>query len=96
LNRAWRSGYAQRIQPVIVDLRRGRREYPHFNPPNIMLNQMQLVSLAPLSLISIVSVGGEVALALGLFWILGAVISGLVTLETGWTLRQAMVKGEST
>ena len=49
---------------------------------------LQLVSLATLSLGAFVCVGGEVVLTLGLIWILGAVIGGVATLETGWILRQ--------
>jgi hypothetical protein len=53
---------------------------------------LQLVSLATLSLGAFVCVGGEVVLALGLVWLLGAVIGGALSLEGGWVLRQSLAR----
>ncbi len=53
---------------------------------------LQLFSLSTLSLGAFICVGGEVVLTLGLIWLLGAVFGGALTLETGWALRQRLVR----
>lgn len=53
---------------------------------------LQLVSLAVLSLGAFIYIGDEIVLTLGLIWLFGAVIGGVVTLETGWALRQNLAR----
>ncbi len=51
---------------------------------------LHLVSLATLSLGAFLCLGGEVVFTLGLVWLFGAVLGGVVSLETGWALRRVL------
>jgi hypothetical protein len=53
---------------------------------------LHLISIATLFLFALIYFGGEVALTLGLVWMLGAVVGGALTLETGWALRQSLAR----
>ena len=53
---------------------------------------LHLISVAILFLFALIYFGGDVALTLGLVWMLGAVVGGALTLETGWALRQSLAR----
>ena len=53
---------------------------------------LQLGFLSTLSLGALVCLGGQVVVLLGLTWLIGAFIGGLVSLEVGWGLRQKLVR----
>lgn len=53
---------------------------------------LQLVGLATLSIAAFLCVGGEVIFTLALVWMLGSVIGGAITLETGWALRKSIAR----
>ena len=54
---------------------------------------VQLISVSTLSLGAFLCLGGEVVLALGLVWLLGAVIGGALTLKIGWGMRKKLFWG---
>lgn len=53
---------------------------------------LQLATLSTLSLGAFLCIGGEIVFALGLAWILGAIIGGTLSLEVGWKLRLLSAK----
>ena len=48
---------------------------------------LQISSLALLSMAVFVCAGAGLLISMGLFWVLGSVLGGLVSLEIGWALR---------
>ena len=53
---------------------------------------LQLGGVATLSLGLFVCFGAETVLTLGLIWMLGAILGGVMSLEAGWYLRQQLVR----
>jgi hypothetical protein len=53
---------------------------------------LQLGSIATLALGSFFCLGGEIVLALGLVWMLGAIMGGAIALEVGWMFRKHLAR----
>lgn len=51
---------------------------------------LQLITLSSLTLGFFVAVGAEIVLSLGLIWLSGATIGGVLSLDLGWTLRRRL------
>jgi hypothetical protein len=54
---------------------------------------LQITSLASLSVIVLSMMSGDVAITLGLVWMLGAIVGGAASLQVGWTIRRFAVQG---
>ena len=50
-------------------------------------SMLQLLALSTLSLGTLICLGGAVVALLGLVWLVGAFLGGLLSLELGWRLR---------
>lgn len=56
-----------------------------------MNNFLQMLSLTTLSIGFFIAMGGEIVLTLGLIWMAGAILGGLVSLDIGWALRRQFI-----
>lgn len=68
----------------------------HLKPEDIKVLKeyefLQLLVLSSLSLGFFVALGAEVVLSLGIIWLVGAIVGGILTLNLGWALRRHQYK----